>query len=60
MTGCNIQHKNTVTSLIKKAKRKYTPESIVKHKSNSGEMWEMLLIPEKKTVINMQKLVDGV
>ena len=43
--------RNTVNSMIRRAKRTYIAESIVKHKGNSGEMWKLLkyLIPDKKT-----------
>ena len=42
--------RNTVNSMIRRAKQTYIAESIVKHKSNSGEMWKLLkyLIPDKK------------
>ena len=57
-----VQYKkmrNSVTSLIRKAKRNYITESILQNKGNSGAMWKLLkfLIPDKKTVLNIQKLV---
>ena len=53
--------RNTVNSMIRRAKRTYIAESIVKHKGNSGEMWKLLkyLIPDKKTNTHVQKLISN-
>ena len=53
--------RNTVNSMIRRAKRTYIAESIVKHKGNSGEMWKLLkyLIPDKKTNTHVQNLISN-
>ena len=53
--------RNTVNSMIRRAKRTYIAESIVKHKGNSGEMLTLLkyLIPDKKTNTHVQKLISN-
>ena len=53
--------RNNVNSMIRKAKRSYIGNSIVKHKGNSSEMWKLLryLIPNKKTNSHVQKLITN-
>ena len=55
----NYKHlKNQVTSLIRKSKRKYINDNIIRNRGNSSELWKLLhtLLPKKRAnVLNRVK-----